>query len=65
MSLDRLRHGVEIAVEKLDYVVSWPEVGQSLVKSRRSQIRIAALTVTPLPRVVAPARICSLACGPT
>ncbi len=37
----------------------------SFVKFLRSQIMIAAFTGTPLPRVVAPSRICSPACGPT
>ncbi len=35
------------------------------VKPRRSQIRITAFTVAPLPRVIDPRRISSLACGPT
>ncbi|MGY4419856.1 hypothetical protein ACVWY2_002281 [Bradyrhizobium sp. JR6.1] len=35
------------------------------MKSRKSQIMIAALTVVPLPRRVAPARIISPACEPT
>jgi len=35
------------------------------VKSRRSQIMMAARIVAPLPRRVAPARMNSLACDPT
>ena len=41
------------------------QLSEILVKSRRSQIMIAARTVVPLPRRVAPARMSSPACEPT
>ena len=41
------------------------QLSEILVKSRRSQIMMAARTVVPLPRLVAPARMSSPACDPT
>ena len=41
------------------------QLSEIRVKSRRSQIMMAARTVVPLPRLVAPARMSSLACEPT
>jgi hypothetical protein len=54
---NRLRHRVEIAVQKVDDVIARPVVGEPCVKSRRSQIMKAARTVVPLPRLVMPARM--------
>ncbi len=41
------------------------QLSEIFVKSRKSQIMMAARTVVPLPRRVAPARIISPACAPT
>jgi len=50
MSRNRLRHRVEIAVQEINDVIARPVVGDP-VKSRRSQIMMAARTVVPLPRL--------------
>src|SRR6478609_7559523 len=51
MSRNWLRHRVEIAVQKVNDVIARPVV-EILVKSRKSQIMMAARTVVPLPRRV-------------
>ena len=57
-----LQQSIPVRLQAIGNIEPYTSVA---VKSRRSQIMIAAPTVVPLPRVVEPARINSLACGPT